>query len=305
MTFLIRIPRVFFGRFAVIFAARMSTGPAKIGSIVAERYRIESLLGRGGMATVYRARHLMLDRTVAVKLLKSEAVEQEEARERFRREAQAASRIEHPNITQVLDFGQTKGIPFLIMEYVDGPSLSRLLDEVGDLPAGRVIPILRQMAEALRAAHEQDVVHRDLKPDNIALITQGTRRDHVKILDFGLAKILGPEVSRLTATGMVFGTPHYMSPEQATATPVDHRTDIYSLGVVAYELLAGQPPFVGAYLKVIQDVVFTEPLTLTSVAAQPVSPELEALIMRCIAKDPDRRFGDAAALLEALSALDG
>jgi serine/threonine protein kinase len=210
------------------------------GLRIGSRYRIRRLLGIGGMGAVYRARDEELDRDVALKLIRSEIADNPAALERFKREVQLSSRVTHKNVLRVYDLAESDGVKFLSMQFVDGVDLSTVLKRDGRLPVARFVRLWRQILEGLRAAHEQGVVHRDLKPQNVMV----DATDRVYVTDFGLAKSL--EQSGVTQTGAIVGTPYYMSPEQVKGAPVDHRSDIYSAGVLLYEMATGRLPFTGA-----------------------------------------------------------
>jgi eukaryotic-like serine/threonine-protein kinase len=270
-----------------------------IGLLLANRYRVEQRLGMGGMGSVYRAVHVHMKKTVALKVLHPQMVHVAEAVARFEREAVAAARIEHPNVAKALDFGRLHdGSFYMALEFVEGQSLRELL-RGGPLPTPRVVNIVRQIAEALQAAHEQGIVHRDLKPENVMLVAKG--KDVVKVLDFGIAKLSAedalPGENQLTKAGAVFGTPDYMSPEQAGGKHVDHRTDLYALGILTYELLSGSTPFCGdsiaaVLLKHLQE----EP--------PPFPPQVDwrlaELVYRLLAKDPVARPASGRAVAEEL-----
>ena len=228
---------------------RAVAGPAgdddpRIGITLEGKYRIESRIGAGGMATVYRATRLMIGDVVAVKILHADTLREPGAPERFRREAQAAARLKHNNVVTVHDFGVAgDGTIYLVMEFVEGESLRRLIERGGPLPPAEAAEILDQVCAALDSAHAQGVVHRDLKPDNI-IVSRRPAGLHVAVLDFGIARLQDMAgVGPLTQQGNLVGTPHYMSPEQCLGEEIDGRTDIYSLGVVLYEMLAGVVPF--------------------------------------------------------------
>src|SRR4026208_1450259 len=225
------------------------TGDSLLGQILADKYRIDERLNEGGMGTVYRGTHVLMDKTVAIKVLRPSLAADEKIVARFSREARAASRISHPNAISVTDFGEDEsGLVFLVMEYLSGRTLKHVIREEGPLPLARVVDITRQIGDALNAAHSQGVVHRDLKSDNIMLVDTMTG-DHAKVLDFGIAKINEPDGkmdSGLTAPNLVIGTPQYMSPEQCSHEgEIDARSDIYSLGVILFEMLVGHVPFSG------------------------------------------------------------
>src|ERR1051325_3020567 len=217
-------------------------GDPLIGVIVAEKYRLEAKLGEGGMGAVYRATRLMIGDEVAVKILHSEQHDPK-ASERFRREAQAAARLKHPNAVNIYDFGVTDdGLQYLVMEFLEGESLRKIIKQQGPLPCSTAAEILSQVCAGLDEAHRHHIIHRDIKPDNI-IINVTVTGIRVKVLDFGIAKIYDHTASSLTQTGNVLGTPHYMSPEQCIGEELDSRADVYSLGVVLYEMLTGRVPF--------------------------------------------------------------
>jgi serine/threonine-protein kinase len=219
-----------------------------VGSVLAGRYRIERLLGAGGMGAVYRAEHVLMRKACAVKVLHREMTQVKEVVARFEREAVAAARIEHPNVAQAFDFGQLEnGSFYLVLEFIEGKSLSQTIAASGALPEERALLITRQIVEALAAAHAASIVHRDLKPDNVMLISKDGSSDFVKVLDFGIAKVTvdgqGPTQQALTRLNTVMGTPEYMAPEQARGEAVDHRADLYTVGIILYEMLSGTSPF--------------------------------------------------------------
>jgi hypothetical protein len=266
-----------------------------VGSQFAGRFLVERLLGKGGMGAVYLCRHEVLGRPFALKLLHRRMLEQDDAVARFRREARAASAIEHPNVTYVYDFGHNdEGWPYLVMEYVEGTMLAETL-AAGRLPMPRVLSILVQTANALAAAHERSVVHRDLKPQNIALTRrQGSEEPLVKVLDFGLAKFtgaLGKAATLQTARGQCMGTPAYMSPEQCAGDPdVDVASDVYSFGIVAFELLTGSLPFLGSIPSILGGHIHGVPPRVSDARSEgEISPALDALVERCLTKKPGER----------------
>jgi hypothetical protein len=279
-----------------------------IGALVGERYRVTELIGRGGMGAVYRAEHIHMRKTVALKVLHREMTAMDEIVARFEREAIAAGRIEHPNVVQARDYGQLPdGHFFLVLEYVEGRVLDRILKDAGEtFSVERVLSIAGQIAEALEAAHSQGIVHRDLKPDNIMLVAQGAESEIVKVLDFGIAKISIHEREQseqpITQAGTVFGTPEYMSPEQAAGQPVDERGDLYSLGLLMYRMLAGHPPFTGTEVQAVLMMQITQPPP----ALERVIPtQLQSLVFDLLKKDPNQRVQTATEVVaRVLSIMD-
>jgi eukaryotic-like serine/threonine-protein kinase len=280
---------------------------ALIGTLFAGRFRIESVLGVGGMGTVYLAQHEVLRRQVALKVIRTDLEHEEELAPRFRREARAASRVDNPHVTYILDFGEAPGgRAYLAMEYVEGLSLDRVLARDGAFEVPRALDLLKQIAEALAAAHACNVIHRDLKPNNIVLTTHEGQPDFVKILDFGLAKILDlTTTSVVTPLGHTYGTPEYISPEQAVDHPLDARADIYGFGVLAFELLVGEVPFTGNTTQVVTAHV-RKPAPAPSSSSQrgDIPKALDAVVLRCLAKDPAQRYQRAGALLEVLNSIE-
>jgi eukaryotic-like serine/threonine-protein kinase len=264
--------------------------------VLNDRYEIEGPLGRGGMAQVFRATDRVLGRQVAVKVLDRRHKDDARFVTRFQREAQSAAGINHPNVVSVYDTGSEDGNHFIVMEYVDGDTLDDLLRREGPLSPGRAVALAEPVARALEAAHQKGMVHRDVKPGNIMVDHSGT----VKVVDFGIARAAATDT--LTQTGTVLGTAAYFSPEQAQGETVDARSDVYSLGCVLYEMLTGQQPFKAesplavAFKHVREDPV--PPARLNS----SVPPELDAVVMTAMAKDPAARYPSGGAMREALSA---
>ena len=269
-------------------------------------YRIEAKLGEGGMGEVYRARDTVLGREVAVKVLPADQVRADRL-QRFLREAQAASQINHPNVVAIHDISESDGVHFIVMEYVAGKTLSETISPKG-LETQQVVHYASQIVASLAKAHACGVVHRDLKPANIMVTTDGM----IKVLDFGLAKLHEPnavEDDKLTvgetAAGAILGTAAYMSPEQATGRPVDARSDIFSLGLVLYEMLSGRRAFGGeTSISTIAAILYEEPRPLKEVAPQ-TPRDLDRIVSRCMRKEPDQRFQSAVDLRLALEDLQG
>ncbi len=274
-----------------------------IGRILGGRYAVESVLGRGGMGVVYEARHVSLQRKVAVKVLRPDLSRDPEALRRFEREALAAAAIGNAHIVDVIDFGYgAEGEAYLVMERLEGEALSALLRREAPLPEGRALNILRQVAEALGAAHGKGIVHRDLKSDNVFLVRRDGQ-DFVKVVDFGISKVHEDADGRapITRDGVILGTPRYMAPEQCTdGAEADHRVDLYALGCILFEMLTGTVPFVGrTAVEVLYKQVHADPPRLRALRPGAM-PELEAAVERLLAKSPADRFPDAEALLAAL-----
>jgi serine/threonine-protein kinase len=272
-----------------------------VGRTIGGRYLVMELVGSGGMGAVYRGRHQLVGRDVALKFLAPRYARDPAARERFLREARAANRIDHEHIIDITDFGETSdNLVFLVMEFLDGVPLSGLIEQ-GPLPPRRALNIAYQLATALARAHELDVIHRDIKPDNI-FVLQRRGGDFVKLLDFGLAKVVGEH--RLTATGKVFGTPEYLAPEQARGEQLTGAADQYALGCVLFEMLTMQLPFEGPGPEVVLAHLQQQPpLPSTFNPQLPRSGELDALVLRMLAKHPSERFADAYHLADELRGL--
>ena len=275
-----------------------------IGTIVGERYRIVSRIGVGGMGAVYRAEHTMMRRDLAIKVLLPELSGKEEFARRFEREAESASRLDHPNIITTTDFGRTgDGSLFLAMEFLAGTSLGAAI-AAGPMRIDRALAIERQILRGLDHAHAAGVVHRDLKPENIMLVERDGQRDFVKILDFGIAKVTEPQSGgqALTQAGVIFGTPEYLSPEQALGEAVDARADIYAAGVILYEMLAGRRPFESDdKVKIISMHLAHAPPRIRDVnTAVDVPVPLEQAVLQAMEKSRDNRFATAAAFMQAL-----
>jgi serine/threonine-protein kinase len=274
-----------------------------IGRALDGRWIVEEKLGEGGMGSVYKGHQRSVNRTVAIKTLRPQLVDSEEFVDRFFREAQIAGNISHPHCVTILDYGESDdGTLFLAMEFLDGEALTDRL-EAGSMPVKQVIEVGIQVASALSAAHEQSIVHRDLKPDNIFLIDVPGGATFAKVLDFGIAKMLDSN-TQMTKTGMIFGTPEYMSPEQCRGGEIDGRSDLYSLGCILYELVGGRTPFRGTtpMAVLMAHVNQKAPSLAEGDTAAHVPPTFERVIMQLIEKDPEHRFQTAAEVREALEA---
>jgi serine/threonine-protein kinase len=257
---------------------------------LSDRYVVERPIGRGGMAQVYEGTDTVLGRTVAIKVLAEHYTRDEAFVRRFRREAQAAAKLNHPGVVSVFDTGSDGDVQYIVMEYVQGRTLAEVLTQEGRLPPDKAADIAAQAADSLAFAHEAGLVHRDVKPGNIMLTEEGT----VKVMDFGIARAL--EAETITQTATVFGTASYLSPEQARGERVDHRSDIYSLGVVLYEMLAGRAPFAADSAVAIAYKHVSEPPPPLREIAPEVPSWLEAVTLRAMAKDPAERYQSASAM---------
>jgi eukaryotic-like serine/threonine-protein kinase len=268
-----------------------------LGTTIDGRYEVIGVVGEGGMGTVYEVRHKMLGRTFAMKLLRRDLAREADLAARFINEAKATGSIKHPHIVSITDFGRLDDTtPFFVMEMLVGRTLAQVLKECGPLDVVRTRSIVLQIASALAQAHESGVIHRDLKPENVFLArpaggSLSGAEDDVKIVDFGAAKVLGS--SRITKTGIVFGTPHYMSPEQASGQSVDHRADIYALGVILYEMLTGRVPFEAeTYMGVLTQHMFVKPKPPSTVVPARADQlgSLEDIALRALEKKPEDRY---------------
>jgi serine/threonine-protein kinase len=281
-----------------------SAGRLEKGSVFAGRYEILGSLGKGGMGTVYRARDQRLDEVVALKVLRSDVLREDPTlRERFKQELRLARKITHRNVLRTHDFDEADGVPYISMEYIDGVTLKDLIQNKGALPAGVGLRIAKQMCQGLDAAHRQGVVHRDIKPQNMLILPE---TGELKIMDFGIARVSevkGGEASGLTTAGTVMGTPDYMPPEQAQGRPADFRSDIYSLGVVLFEIFTGSLPFKkDTAMATVLAHVQQQPPRPRSVNPR-IPEDLERVILRCVEKEPAARYAKVADLLEDLTAV--
>ncbi len=289
---------------------RVSEYDRLIGQTLDGRYLVQRKIGEGGMGVVFAVKHTVIERPLAIKVLKRDVSRDQATVKRFIQEARAASRIGHPNIVDVTDFGNTAdGMTYQVMELIDGATLSRVIKEGAPLPLERVVRIGSQIARALVAAHAKGIVHRDLKPENVFLTEREGRPDFVKIVDFGIAKVQPVEGSiagpRLTKQGAVFGTPQYMSPEQAAGkSDTDHRVDIYALGTIIYEMIVGRVPHKSSSTVRTIAMQMLDPITPPNQAnpANPIPSELERIIMKALEKKRENRY---ATMTDFLLALDG
>jgi tRNA A-37 threonylcarbamoyl transferase component Bud32 len=288
------------------FAARPAQDP-QVGNIIAGRFRIDEMIGQGGMGKVYRAQHLALDRTVCLKMLKPALLEDPTLVGRFEREAKAASRLNHPNAISVLDFGRNDldGSLYIVMEYVQGKDLRLVLRDEWPLAEQRLCNIMAQVLAALAEAHAHNVIHRDLKPENIMIEQRRDQADFVKVLDFGIAKILDSDVPGLTRNDVVCGTPQYMAPEQATGSALDQRCDLYAVGVILSQLATGYLPFDGQNsMEVLTRHVNELPVPPRQRQPDaPISEAMEALILRALEKEPGQRPQTAEEFRQLLQAV--
>jgi len=276
-----------------------------VDTVLADRYRVVKKLGEGGMGSVYLAEHTTINKRLAIKVLSPEFSHKQDLVDRFLQEARAASMIDQENVVEITDFGSTpNGSVFFVMEYLQGEDLSDTVKNEGALPWARVKAIMLQIVEALKAAHAAGIIHRDMKPENCFRIKRGSNPDFIKVLDFGIAKVTSDEGEgkNLTRTGMIFGTPEYMSPEQAKGEKVDHRVDVYALGVILYELLTGRVPFTAdTFMGILTKHMFEPPAAPSTVVPDANIPEeVEAIILKALQKDREYRFQDMESMGAAI-----
>jgi serine/threonine-protein kinase len=274
-----------------------------VGAIIADRYHVLRKLGEGGMGTVYLAEHVKMGRKSAVKVMNPGMTSDPDAISRFNREAANASKISHPNVCAVYDFGETAdGMIYLAMEYIEGPSLTKVIADAGALPPARAADIARQTAEALAVAHDMGIVHRDLKPDNIMIAKNRDGSDCVKVVDFGIAKAANNEAQKVTKTGLVVGTPEYMSPEQLAGDKLDGRSDTYSLGLVAFNMLTGKLPFPAETVQESMIMRLTDrPKQLAEMKPDVAwTTEVQAVLDKALERDLNQRYQSASEFGRAL-----
>jgi serine/threonine protein kinase len=268
---------------------------------------MEMRVGEGGMAYVYRAKDRETGRTVAIKVLMSRLIGDHEAVARLRREAQVAMRLDHPNVCGILAWGEASGMPYLVMPFLEGETLSRRETRHGPMPPALAVPLIMQLCRGLQHAHDAKVLHRDLKPENVMLVAEASGTERAVVMDFGLAKesVVGPELTKLTATGIVLGTPEFMSPEQIRGKPLDARSDIFALGVLGFELLTGRLPFEGnTAQETMLGHLTGQPVRLRQARSE--LPEgLARVIAQSIAHKPEERFQEMRDFEEALNAVKG
>ncbi|MEO8435874.1 MAG: protein kinase [Pyrinomonadaceae bacterium] len=284
-------------------------GDDLIGQILSDKYRIEELISEGGMGAVYRGTHILMDKKVAVKVLRPSLAADDTIVARFSREAKAASRIAHPHALSVTDFGESEnGVVFLVMEYLNGKTLKNEIRNSGPMPLSRVVEIIRQVGSALDAAHAEGVIHRDLKSDNIMLV-DSNGADWAKVLDFGIAKIterVGSFDPGITAPNLIIGTPQYMSPEQCSqSSELDSRSDIYSLGVILYEMLIGHVPFTGESPTAIMMKHLQEAPPSVLEEREDLPASVGQVVAKALAKRPEDRYQSAGQMVEALTEAAG
>ena len=291
-------------------AGLVAPGPAAvadplIGRVIADRYRIVSLIGRGGMGVVYKVEHMRMGKLMAIKLLHGELARNKDMVKRFRTEAEAVSKLNHPNTVQIFDFGRSEGLVYIVMEYVAGRDFGSIIQHEGPLAFSRIARIVAQVCASVAEAHDSGVVHRDIKPENIMVSQTRSLADFVKVLDFGLAKLReADERGGVTRAGALIGTPYYMAPEHIRGDPVDHRVDIYAVGAVLYKAITGVPPFSAATPVGVLTKHLTEPVVPPSERSgrRDLPPEADAIVMRAMQKDPADRYQRAEDVREDLIA---
>jgi serine/threonine-protein kinase len=282
--------------------------PSLVGTVLQDAYQVTRLIGQGGMGAVYEATQTRLNKRVAIKVMDRTLAANPEALARFRREIQVTAKLAHPNIIQVSDFGQVPtGEPYLVMEFLEGEDLDQRLQRVTRLPLETAVPIVKQLASALSVTHAEGIVHRDLKPANVFLVKVPGQTDFVKVVDFGISKVLKASATKLTHAQMIVGTPEYMAPEQAAGKvdEIDHRSDQWSLACIAWHMLVGQQPFFGPDVNTILHQVMNgepPPLPAKMKAAGLLPPPVEAVLRRALSKRQQDRFPTIAAFSRSFEA---
>ncbi len=290
---------------SLTFSVRTDHDPL-LGRVIGGNYKVESLIGEGAMGRVYQATHIQLRNKVALKILRSNLVDDATVVKRFQREAQAASRLNHPNCISIYGFGEEDDgeLLWMAMEYIQGRDLGRIINEDAPLPAVRIVHIIRQVCEALDEAHASNIIHRDLKPANVVCFDHRRTKDFVKVLDFGIAKITDPgeDYQPLTRDGIVCGTPAYMSPEQVQGFELDPRSDLFSLGIILYQTMTARLPFYAeSAVEVATKIVIEDPVPPSKVRPDwSYPPELEAVVMKLLSKKREERFPNAIEVRDAL-----
>jgi serine/threonine-protein kinase len=283
-------------------ALRPKGSDSLVGRVLAERYHILKRIGEGGMGRVYLGEHVKMNRQCAIKVMSPALVNDHESAARFAREASSAARIIHPNVAAVFDYGESDGLVYLVMEYVEGEPLSRVMAREAPLSLERSVDLARQIADGLGSAHELGIVHRDLKPDNILITRNKNGREVAKVVDFGIAKVVKENASdALTRTGLVIGTPEFMSPEQLLGDPIDARSDLYALGCIVHLMLTASPPFSAT----TREQMIKRRLTEDAPHIQHLDPglpdSLDRIVVRLLARNPVERYASAAEVRDALS----
>jgi serine/threonine-protein kinase len=282
-------------------AESSSDAPLAQGHVIANKYRVERVLGRGGMGTVFEATDLSLERRVAIKVMLPDKARDPEGAARFLHEGRAAVKLTSDHVARVFEVGVSDDAPYLVMEYLDGEDLDAVLARAGRLPVHEATDYLVEACEAIAEAHAAGIVHRDLKPQNLFVARRPNGRVSVKVLDFGISKLARSEAPKLTRSGAALGTPLYMAPEQMRSSrTVDPRTDIWALGVILYELVTGQAPFLGESITEVAILVANEQPTAPHDLCPEIPPEFESVILRCLAKDPSERYPTVEALVADL-----
>src|SRR4051812_8584309 len=282
-------------------ALRPKGSDSLVGCVLADRYHILKRIGEGGMGRVYLGEHVKMNRQCAIKVMSPALVNDAESASRFAREASNAARIIHPNVAAVFDYGESDGVVYLVMEYVDGEPLSRLLTREAPLAVERALEIAKQIADGLGAAHELGIIHRDLKPDNILVMRSRAGKEIAKVVDFGIAKAVREGVDDgLTRTGQVIGTPEFMSPEQLVGDPVDARSDLYALGCILHLMLTAAPPFGAATREQMIKRRLSEDAPNTQTIDAQIPASVAGIVARLLARSPSDRYGSAVELRDAL-----